>query len=63
MDLGRPAEALALHERALEIHEAVYGSDLPDVATDLDHMGRALSGLGRHDEALSLRRRVVQTDE
>ena len=51
---GRDAEALPLHQRALRIHEAALGPDHPDVATDLNDVGGALSALGRDAEALPL---------
>jgi len=60
---GRAAEALPLQERALCIDEAVLGPDHPDVATDLNHVGRALSDLGQPAEALPLHQRALRIRE
>jgi tetratricopeptide (TPR) repeat protein len=60
---GRPAEALLLHERALRIHEAVYGPDHPDVALDLNGVGLVLSALGRPADALPLHERALRIHE
>jgi tetratricopeptide (TPR) repeat protein len=57
--LGRPAEALPLHQRALRIQEVAYGPDHPDMAIDLNDVGRVLSALGRHAEALPLQERAL----
>ena len=62
-DLGRPAEALPLHQRALHIDEAALGPDHPRVATDLSYVGRALAGLGRAAEALPPRQRALRIRE
>ena len=61
--LGRDAEALPLHQRALRIHQATLGPDHPDIATDLSDVGRALSALGRYAEALQLHRRALRIRE
>jgi tetratricopeptide repeat protein len=61
--VGRDAEALPLHERALRIHEAVLGPDHPDVATDLNLVGQVLSALGRDAEALPLQQRALRIHE
>jgi tetratricopeptide (TPR) repeat protein len=58
-----PAEALPPLERALRIHEAAYGPDHPDVAIDLNYVGRALADLGRPAEALSLQQRALRIRE
>jgi tetratricopeptide (TPR) repeat protein len=60
---GRYAEALPLHQRALRIREAALGPDHPHVATDLSHVGRALSYLGRYAEALPLQQRALRIRE
>ena len=56
---GRAVEALPLHQRALPINEAVYGSEHPDVATALNEVGGVLSNLGRAGEALPLQERAL----
>jgi tetratricopeptide (TPR) repeat protein len=61
--LGRAAEALPLHQRALRIREAALGPDHPDVAADLNHVGWALSALGRAAEALPLQQRALRIRE
>jgi tetratricopeptide (TPR) repeat protein len=60
---GRAAEALPLHQRALRIREAALGPGHPDVAADLDWVGRALSELGRAAEALPLHQRALRIRE
>ena len=62
-DLGRPGEALPLHQRALRIREAVYGPDHPDVGTGLNYVGGVLSDLGRPGEALPLHQRALRIRE
>ena len=62
-DLGRAAEALPLHQRALRIDEAALGPDHPDVAFDLNQVGGALSALGRAAEALPLHQRALRIHE
>jgi len=59
-DLGRPAEALPLHQRALRIRETALGPDHPDVATHLNQVGWALSALGRAEEAWPLHERALR---
>ena len=60
---GRYAEALPLHLRALGIREANLGPGHPEVATELNHIGRALSGPGRYAEALPLHERALRIRE
>ena len=59
---GQYGEALPLHQRALRIHEAALGADHPDVAIDLNYVGRALSVLGRFAEALPFYERALRID-
>ncbi|MFT7835169.1 FxSxx-COOH system tetratricopeptide repeat protein [Saccharothrix sp. BKS2] len=60
---GRPDLALPLFERALAIDEAVYGSDHPAVASNLENLGLALRDLGRPAEARPLFERALAIDE
>jgi tetratricopeptide (TPR) repeat protein len=52
-----------VQQRALEIREAALGADHPDVAIALNHVGLALSALGRHAEALPLQLRALTIHE
>jgi tetratricopeptide (TPR) repeat protein len=45
------ADALAAHQRALAIREAVLGSSHPDLSTLLDNIGGELADLGAFDAA------------
>ena len=45
--------------RALEIHEQTYGRDHPDVATDLNNLGRLLQDTNRLAEAEPLMSRAL----
>jgi eukaryotic-like serine/threonine-protein kinase len=55
---GRPAEALALAQQALELKEKVLPPDHPDVGISLNNKAEALAALGRTEEALRLNARV-----
>jgi hypothetical protein len=46
LDLGDPAAARPLLERALTITEATYGPTHPDVATRLNNLAMVLQDLG-----------------
>ena len=60
---GRPAQALPMHERAMRLREAAVGPNHPDVAADLNQVGRALSELGRPAEALPMHEWALRIDE
>jgi tetratricopeptide (TPR) repeat protein len=60
---GRFGEGLPLHQRALRVHEAALGPGHPDVATELNYLGHALTALGRPAEALPLQRRALRIRE
>ena len=62
-DLGQPAAARPLQERALAIDEAAYGPDHPDVATDLNNLALILQDLGQPGEARPLQERALAIDE
>ena len=61
--LARYAEAEPLYRRALEIDEASYGPDHPDVATDLNNLAGLLEATNRLSEAEPLFRRAPEIDE
>lgn len=52
--------ARAVIERALMIHETVYGSDHPDVATTLNNLGGVLQDLGDLDGAQAVFERALR---
>jgi len=56
---NRLDEAEPLMRRALEIDEASYGKDHPEVAIDLNNLARLLYGTNRLDEAEPLMRRAL----
>jgi tetratricopeptide (TPR) repeat protein len=60
---GRYADALPLHQRALKIEADALGPDHPNVATDNNDIGWALSGLGRAAEALPYHERALRIRE
>jgi tetratricopeptide (TPR) repeat protein len=62
-DLGLPAEARPLQERALAIDEAAYGPDHPTVARDLNNLAQILQDLGLLGEARPLQERALAIDE
>ena len=51
--LERPAEALELHRRVLAADREQLGEGHPDVADDLNRLGRCQEQLGRHDQAVA----------
>jgi tetratricopeptide (TPR) repeat protein len=53
-DLGRYAEAVALHEAALALHKAKLGPDHPDTLWSMNNLANSYSALGRYAEALAL---------
>lgn len=50
-DMGRQEDALATHEKALEIAEKVFGPENDQVGACLDNVGQTLLSLGRPKEA------------
>ncbi|MCP4202669.1 MAG: tetratricopeptide repeat protein [bacterium] len=58
-DGGRPAEALPLAERALEIRETVYGHGHPLTASTLNTMGLILQTLGDFEGARPYQERAL----
>jgi hypothetical protein len=58
-DLGQAAEAKPLLERALTIHEEVFGPTSAEVAACLENLALALSALGEAAMAERLHRRAV----
>jgi tetratricopeptide (TPR) repeat protein len=51
LDLGQPARARELHERALRTEEREFGPDHPEVAGTLTNLGRAWRDLGQPVQA------------
>ena len=60
---NRLEEAEPLMRRALEIDEQSYGSEHPDVATDLNNLALLLKDTNRLEEAEPLMRRALDIDE
>jgi hypothetical protein len=58
-DLGQPAAARPVQERALTITEATCGSGHPDVVTHLSNLARILRDLGQRGAAMHLEERAV----
>src|SRR5262249_61757977 len=56
---GRPAEAVALGRRALELREQVWGKDLPELAVSQGLLGLAYSNVSDFARAGPLLRRAV----
>jgi hypothetical protein len=62
-DLGEPAAARPLCERALQIDEAAYGPDHPCVATSLNNFAEAVRDLGELGTARPLCERALRIRE
>jgi tetratricopeptide (TPR) repeat protein len=62
-NLGRSAEALPHHRRALDLKEKVLGPEHPDVALSLNNLGSALDDVGRPAEAVPLFDRALSLRE
>jgi len=69
VNLDEHVRAAELITRGLETRRAILGTDHPDVATSLSHLGRALRGQSRYPEAveqyqvaLAIRLRVLGPD-
>ena len=58
--LGRPADALPLDQRALQITEAVAGPHHPDIATALANLAITYRALGQPENAAPLEQRAEQ---
>ena len=63
LEKARYAEAEPLIRRALEIDEARFGKDHPNVARDLNSLARVLQDTNRLTEAEPLMRRTLEIDE
>ena len=61
--LDHPYEALAHHQRALVLFEAVHGPHHPNVAIAVHAVALALRGAGRLREALVYHRRALALQE
>jgi len=57
---GQFKEARVAIERALAIHEATYGPNHPEVATDVHNLGSVLQDLGELAAARTAFERAVQ---
>ena len=53
-EAGRPAEALALNQRAIDILRKALGAGHPEVAMHISNRGEILNALGRYEEARAL---------
>jgi CHAT domain-containing protein/tetratricopeptide (TPR) repeat protein len=60
---GEYETAIEIHKRAVVAREAAPGTDVADVADDLDHLARALALVERHDEALTTADRALEIKE
>ena len=63
LDLGEPAAARPLLERALAIDESTYGPDHPDVALRLSNLAMVHAALGEPAAARPLLERAVAIAE
>jgi tetratricopeptide (TPR) repeat protein len=62
-ELGEPAIARTLCERALHINETAYGPDHPHVASTLTNLAEALRDLGEPATARPLLERALHINE
>ncbi len=62
-DLGRPADARPLAQRAVAIAEAAYGPDHPEVGIHLSRLAQILSHLGQPEQARPPAERAVAITE
>jgi tetratricopeptide (TPR) repeat protein len=62
-NLGRPAEAVPLLERALTIAQSAADPDAADIANRMDNLGRILSDLNRSAEAVALHQQALAMAE
>ncbi|MEU6702665.1 FxSxx-COOH system tetratricopeptide repeat protein [Streptomyces wuyuanensis] len=62
-DLGAPATARPLAERALRLHDSCLSADSPAIATDLATLARILCLLDEHRAARPLAERALRIDE
>jgi serine/threonine protein kinase/tetratricopeptide (TPR) repeat protein len=58
--LGLPAQAVAMHQRALTLRQAALGADHPDTISSMQNLATANEACGRHELALALREEVLQ---
>lgn len=59
-ELERHEEALAMHQRALELSRKVLGIQHPDTLTPMNNIAVTLAKLGRYQEALAMNQQVVE---
>ena len=62
-DNAKYDEAEPLYRRTLEIDQASFGPDHPEVATDLNNLAALLQATNRFDEAEPLMRRSLEIDK
>jgi tetratricopeptide (TPR) repeat protein len=62
-ELGRYADAIQFHARALAIREKSLGPWHPDTATSLNGLGYAYEALGQYAQALPLNERALAIRE
>ena len=62
-ELGQPAKARELYERALRINEREFGPDHPQAARILTNLGNAWSDLGQPAKARELYERALRISE
>lgn len=62
-DGGDDTAAIPIYHRVAEIEENSFGPMSPDVADTLFYLGKIYSQLGRHDDAISIFRRILQIRE
>jgi hypothetical protein len=60
-DLGRHADAEALHREAFDTRRRVLGAEHPDTLTSMNHLAGLLQDLGRHADAETLHRKALDT--
>jgi tetratricopeptide (TPR) repeat protein len=56
-------DAETAHRRALRIDEAIYGTDHPNVARDVNNLGLVLRDMGKLDEAKKCFERALKINE
>ena len=56
LEQGETAKAAVLFQRALETNEIVFGKEHPDIARNLNNLGRAFKEMGRRIFSVNLER-------
>lgn len=59
--MGRPREAMELHQRALQIRRRVKGEHHGDVAASMANIAACLKDLGQYEAALTIMQHVLAT--